>query len=133
MRYIQQYFCCFMAINLLVRRTQSSKSNCKINRLKIGIYNLYVMKRWVYDVFWNTGLFNEWVGRCVITLWSLLCFILLIYLASKTVVIIMKLIVIVVIYCLQRYIFQQTGLNIDYMFCKRNGHKIDSSSPKLGI
>jgi hypothetical protein len=37
------------------------------------------------------------------TLWSLLCFILFINLASKTVMIIMKLIAIVVIYCLQRY------------------------------
>jgi hypothetical protein len=44
----------------------------------------------------------------------------------------MKLIVIVVIYCLQRYIFKKNGLSIDYMFCKSNGHKIYSSSPKLG-
>ena len=42
---------------------------------------------------------------CVMTLWPLLCFILFINLASKTVMIIMKLIEIVVIYCicLQRY------------------------------
>ena len=42
---------------------------------------------------------------CVMTLWPLLCFILFINLATKTVMIIMKLIEIVVIYfiCLQRY------------------------------
>ena len=73
-----------------------------------------------------------WVCISVMTLWSLLCFILFINLASKTVMIIMKLTVIVVIYCLQRYIFQQTGLSIEYMFCKSNGHIIYSSSHKLG-
>ena len=52
------------------------------------------------------------------TLWSLLCFILFNNLASKTVMIIMKLIVIVFIYCLQRYIFQQTGLTLITCFVK---------------
>ena len=45
------------------------------------------------------------------TLWSLLCFILFINLGSKTAMIIMKLIVIVVIYCLQRYIFLANWVN----------------------
>ena len=45
------------------------------------------------------------IGIIVMTLWSLLCFILFINLGSKTAMNIMKLIVIVVIYCLQRYIF----------------------------
>ena len=87
-----------------------------------GIFKLFLCKSYV----------PLWVCISVMTLWSLLCFILFINLASKTVMIIMKLTVIVVIYCLQRYIFEQTGLNIDYMFCKSNGHNIYSSSPKLG-
>jgi hypothetical protein len=53
----------------------------------------------------NKGKYDSLHCYCVMTLWPLLCFILFINLASKTVMIIMKLIEIVVIYCicLQRY------------------------------
>ena len=54
----------------------------------------------------------------VVTLWSLLCFILFINLASKTVMIIMKLIVIIVIYCLQRFLFYKLGKTLITCFVK---------------
>jgi hypothetical protein len=60
-----------------------------------GIFKLFLCKIYVL----------LWVCISIMTLSSLLCFILFINLASTTVMIIMKLIVSVVIFCLQRYIF----------------------------